>query len=269
MPELPEVETIVRQLNIKIKSKVISKIKVIDYNHKIQGDLKNQALSKINQVKRRAKIIIFDLANGYSFLLHLKMTGQLLYYPKPPKEIKKSTHIIFYFKDDSVLLFNDFRKFGYVKLMKTKEVDGHLIKQMVGPEPLEINLKAFQKLLAQRPNSKIKPILMDQSFIAGLGNIYVQEACYQAGILPTRKISSLTKNETKKLHQAIQKILRLAIKHQGTSFDNIYVTPDNQKGEFDKFLKVYHQEVCQKCRSRLIRSVLGSRGTYHCPKCQK
>lgn len=274
MPELPEVETIVRQLDKKIKNKTISQIKIIDYAGNVHGDLTKKALARIEEVKRRAKILIFTLSNGYSFLIHLKLTGQLLYYPHSPipqdsLNVPKATHIIFYFRDGSALFFNDFRKFGYVKLMKTAEVDSHLIKQGIGPEPLEISLSNFKKLLEKKPNAQLKPLLMDQSFIAGLGNIYAQEACYRAGILPTRKVSSLSEGEVEKIYQAIRDILHSAIKHKGTSFDTIYVTPENKRGSFDLFLKVYHQPKCRKCGSALKRMALAGRGTYFCSKCQK
>ncbi len=269
MPELPEVETIVRQLNEKIKDQTISQIKVIDYARNVHGNLAEKARARIKEVVRRAKLLIFHLSNGYSFILHLKLTGQLLYHRKLPEELPKATHVIFSFKDGSALLFNDFRKFGYVKLMETKEVDGYLIRQGLGPEPLETSLKAFKMRLEEKPKAKIKPLLMDQSFIAGLGNIYAQEACYLAGLLPTRKISSLSEGEIERLYRVIQELLRSAIKHQGTSFDTIYVTPENKRGSFDTFLKVYHQLKCHQCGSALKRIALAGRGTYYCPKCQR
>src|SRR3989339_621537 len=238
MPELPEVETIKNQLLFKIKNKIISRIKVIDYHKNVQGNIK-QILAQITDVKRRAKFLIFFLSNGYSFLIHLKMTGQLIYLPKFPDKLKKETHLVFSFSDGSTMLFNDFRKFGIVKIGKTEDLAEFLKK--FGPEPLEIKFVQFKSLLLAKSKSKLKPTLLDQKVISGIGNIYAQEACFLSGIQPTRRISTLTDLELKKLYNSIQQVLKAAIKHQGTSFDTIYVTPDGQKGNFDTYLKVYHR----------------------------
>lgn len=268
MPELPEVETIKSQLLKKIRGKTIKDLKIIDYQKNFQGDFRD-ILSKVIDVKRRAKLLVFNLSNGYSFLIHLKLTGQLIYYPQPPQEIKKAAHIVFYFNDGSTLFFNDFRKFGFLKIIKTSELKNYLQKEDYGPEPLELSYQEFKELLNKKPKAKIKPLLMDQTFIAGLGNIYTQEACFQAGILPTRTISSLSEEETKKLFLAIQKILTESIRHQGTSFDTTYVQTSGQPGSFDAFLKVYHHHACPKCHSKLKVTSLGGRSTYYCEKCQR
>lgn len=267
MPELPEVETIKNQLIQKIKGKTIKRIKIIDYHQKIQGDTKN-LLAKITGIQRRAKLLLFNLSNHYSFIIHLKLTGQLVYQDKP-REIPKFAKVVFTFRDNSCLFFNDFRKFGFIKIMKTSEVENYLKKQGFGPEPLEITYSRFKHLLEKKPRSKIKPVLMDQTFLAGLGNIYAQEACFLAGILPTRTLASLTEPEIKKLYQAIQNVLKSSIQHQGTSFDTTYVTAEGKPGHFDSYLKVYHQPNCPKCRSKLKISKLASRSTYYCEKCQK
>lgn len=207
MPELPEVETIKKQLLTKVKNKIITDANIIDYARNVKGDPK-KFLAKIIDIQRRAKLIIFNLSNGFSFIVHLKLTGQLICYQKFPSEIKKATHLIFTFHDNTCLFFNDFRKFGFVKIMKTDEVEEYFEKQKLGPEPLTIPFPKFKKLLQKKPRSKIKPVLLDQKFIAGLGNIYAQEACFQAGIMPTRTIATFNEKETKKLYQAIQKILK-------------------------------------------------------------
>lgn len=267
MPELPEVETIKDQLSKKIRGKIIKDLQVIDYQKNVQGRVKD-ILARITDIKRRAKLLIFHLANRCSFLIHLKLTGQLVYHEKP-KEISPSTKIVFTFQDGSRLFFNDFRKFGFLKIMETREVESYLKKEGYGPEPLELSSEEFKRLLTGKPKARIKPLLMDQTFLAGLGNIYAQEACFLAGILPTRIISSLSEEEIKKLYQAIQKILSESIRHQGTSFDTTYVTPENKPGGFDAYLKVYHQEKCSSCHTKLKIISLGGRSTYYCPKCQK
>lgn len=267
MPELPEVETIKNQLLRKVKTKTIDEVKVIDYQKNIHGERK-KLLSKIIEIKRRAKLLIFELANGYSFLIHLKLTGQLIYYPQT-QESSPFTKMVFNFSDGSQLFFNDFRKFGFVKVMETSKVEDYLKKEGYGPEPLTLTLAQFKGLLNKKPKLKIKPLLMDQTFMAGMGNIYAQEGCFAAGILPTRIISSLREEEIKKLFQAIQEILTSAISHQGTSFDTTYVTPENKPGGFDSYLKVYHQSSCAKCKSKLKIIKMEGRSTYYCEKCQK
>jgi len=268
MPELPEVETIKNQLLKKVNSKYIKEIKVIDYQKNIKGN-KNHLLAKITHIQRRAKQIIFNLSNSYSFVVHLKMTGQLIYHSKLPSEIKKTTHVIFYFKDNTFLLFNDFRKFGFIKIFKTKELEKYFQYQNLGPEPLPLNFSKFKQIFQKRPRSKIKPLLLDQKVIAGLGNIYAQEACFKAGILPTRLISSLDDLELKKLLLAIKSILKSAIKHQGTSFDVSYRTVEGKPGGYGPYVKVYHRKECPKCKRKLKVIRQNSRSTFYCSKCQK
>ena len=266
MPELPEVETITNQLSKKVKGKIISKIEVRDYNKRFQGKRK-LVLSKIIEIERRAKQIIFDLANHNSFIIHLKMSGQLVYHSKLPAEIKKATHVIFTFSDGTYLFFNDFRKFGFVKVMKTGQVDDYF--KNYGPDSLKVNLPDFKKVLWKKRRSKLKPTLLDQKVLTGLGNIYAQEACFKANVLPDRMIGSLTDSELKKLHSGIKQILKAAIKHQGTSFDASYRTVENKPGNYKKYIKVYHQKECFKCKRKLKSEKLGGRSTYYCEKCQK
>ncbi len=268
MPELPEVETIKVQLSKKVKRKTIVRVKVRDYSKRVRGNKKN-FLAKIKSVQRRAKLIIFNLSNDYSFIVHLKMTGQLVYYRRPPKELKKATHVIFYFSEGSQLFFNDFRKFGFVKIMKTNKVERYFKEKKIGPEALEVSFNHFKKILGRKKRSKIKPVLLDQKVIAGLGNIYAQEACFKAKILPTRMISNLDNLELKRLYFAIQTILKAAIKYQGTSFDTSYRTVENQPGSYEPYVKVYHRKNCPKCKSKLKIIKQNSRSTYYCEKCQR
>lgn len=152
--------------------------------------------------------------------------------------------------------------------MKTDELETYLKKQNFGPEPLTLSFPKFRQLLQKKPKAKLKPLLMDQTFIAGLGNIYAQEACFRAKISPLRTISSLTPSETRLLYQAIQSLLKSALQHQGTSFDTTYVTTTGQPGYFDSYLKVYHQKNCPRCQTRLKIIKLNGRSTYYCGKCQ-
>lgn len=268
MPELPEVETLKRGLLRKVKGKTISKIDIIKYK-KADRKIKKLALAKVVNVRRRAKLLVFDLSNGYSLAVHVKLTGYFYFQPRGKNLIDKITRVVFWFKDGSVLLFEDVRKFGWIKIMKTKVVDEFLSKFKFGPEPLEreFTLKKFKELLAKRSRSKIKPLLLDQKFVAGIGNIYAQEACYCAGILPMRQAGSLNDMEIKKLHQCIIKILKLSVKHQGTSAVD-YVTVEGKKGTFGSLLKVYRRKKDPRGH-KLTRVVMGSRGTSYCKLCQK
>ena len=266
MPELPEVETLRKGLLRKIKGLTISKVDIIDYKN-ADRKIKKLALAKIKDVKRRAKLLIIDLSNGYSLVIHVKLTGYFYFKKKGKVKADKATHVIFWFKDGSALLFEDVRKFGWVKIMKTKEVDKFLSN--FGPEPLskEFTVKKFKEILKKKLKSKIKPLLMDQTFIAGIGNIYAQESCYCAGILPFRKVESLSDKEIKKLHSCIVKILKLAVKHKGTSAVD-YVTVEGKKGSFEPLLKVYQRKKDPRGH-KLTRIVLGGRGTNYCKVCQK
>ena len=268
MPELPEVETMKRQLESCLKGKTIQKVEFIDYK-KADAKIKKKGLSKVKGVRRRAKILMIDLANGYTIVVHVKLTGHF-YFQKKGQNLKdKFTHVIFYLDKCQALLFEDMRKFGWMRLKKTKEVDDYLEREFkFGPEPLEkeFSLKWFKEKLAKKP-TKIKPLLMDPKFVVGIGNIYAQEACYCAGILPHRPAKSLSSKEVEKLFKCIKKILPLAIKHQGTSADT-YVTLSGKKGTFEPLLKVYQRKKDPKGHELKVDKLAG-RGTRYCPKCQK
>lgn len=278
MPELPEVETIKNQLKNKIKLKTIKKIEV-----KLSKMVKNTSVvffkkkvvgTKIKNIERRAKLLIIHLDNGYSLVIHLKLSGQLVYYPRSEQKKEKYTHLIYYFSDNSCLCHNDLRQFGYVKLTKTINLESFFHQLNLGPEPLAKNftLKKFKELLNKRPNSKIKPLLMDQSFIAGIGNIYAQEACWGAQILPIRLAKSLKENEIKKLHHCLIKILKEAIKNRGTTVaDAHYVDAQGKSGKYINRLKVYQRQgkKCFRCRQKIKRIKLGGRGTNYCLGCQR
>lgn len=278
MPELPEVETIKNQLKAKIKSKTIKKIEVklpkivkdtsvIFFKKKVIG-------TKIKNVERRAKLLIIHLNNGYSLIIHLKLSGQLVYYPNSEQKKEKYTHLIYYFSDNSCLCHNDLRQFGYVKLIKTINLEVFFHQLNLGPEPLAkgFTLEKFKELLNKRPNSKIKPLLMDQSFIAGIGNIYAQEACWCAQILPIRLVKSLIEKEIKKLYHCLIKILKEAIKSRGTTAaDAHYVDAKGKSGKYINRLKVYQRQnkKCFRCQQKIEKIKLGGRGTSYCLGCQK
>lgn len=242
MPELPEVETIRRQLERKIVGKKLNDKKIVG-------------------VRRRAKILIIDFNDGSSLLFHLKLTGQLIFNGRP----SKYTRQVFKFDDGSQLVFNDARKFGWWKYVK----DSKPIEQGFGPEALEISLENFKTLLRKRPNAKIKPLLMDQKAIAGIGNIYSDEILFAARIHPLRRVKTLTPKEIKMIWLNVRKILQAATKNRGTS-ENTYLDAMGKKGDYLKYLKVYRKEgqKCPRCGGIVKRIKIGGRSGHFCPKCQ-
>lgn len=242
MPELPEVETIRRQLARKIIGKKLN-------NRKVTG------------VRRRAKVLIIDFSDNSSLILHLKLTGQLIFNGKP----LPSTRKVFYFRDGSHLIFNDTRKLGWWKIVK----NSWMIEKQFGPEALGINLSAFKNILSGRPNSKIKPLLMDQKFIAGIGNIYSDEILYAAKVHPLRRVKTLNDKEAEQIFHNIGKILRAAIKHQGSSVE-YYIDACGKKGNFIRYHRVYQKEgrKCRRCAAIIERIKIGGRSARFCPDCQ-
>jgi len=277
MPELPEVETIKRQLAKTIVGKKVKNVKINlakMVNLPVAKFKKTVVGAKIEEIKRRAKILIFDLDNNWSVLIHLKLTGQLIFHDDktegdPPT---KYTHIIYYFTDGTKLYHNDLRQFGWERLIQTTVLSEYWQKEKLGPEPLDkdFNLAEFTQILKSRPQAVIKPLLMDQKAIAGIGNIYSDESLFVAKILPTRKASTLKPKEIDKLFQAIKQILIKAITRHGTSVQD-YVDSHGQKGNFAPKLFVYnrHGQPCKKCHTKITRLKLRGRSAHYCPQCQK
>lgn len=279
VPELPEVETIKQELNDIIIGKKIKDVDIILARiiNLAPSEFKEKSISAVvKNIERKAKNLIITLISSQNkknyLLIHLKMTGQLIYIPPGSKDTKnKYTHVIFNFTDTSKLLFNDLRQFGYIKLLTEKELDEYFKKQNFGYEPLEKNftLEKLKELLKDR-KGKIKTILMDQTFIAGIGNLYAAEICFYAKVNPARQISTLTDNEIKNIYSGIKKILAEALKHKGSSVEN-YVDIYGKQGEFVPLLKVYgrKEKKCYRCGGIIQTVKLGGRGTYFCPNCQK
>ena len=242
MPELPEVETIRRQLEGKIIGK------------KLEG-------KKIAKVRRRAKILMLDFTDGSSLAFHLKLTGQLIFNGQPSRYTRK----VFNFDDGSRLIFNDARKFGWVKKLKETKT----LEEKFGPEAPDIKLNTFFELLRRRPNAKIKTLLMDQKFIAGIGNIYSDEILFAAKVHPLRRAKTLSEKEVKKIFQNIKKILKEAIRHHGSSVES-YLDACGKKGDFVKYHKVYQREgkKCGRCGGIIKRIKIGGRSAHFCEKCQ-
>jgi len=299
MPELPEVETIrlglaKRILGVPIKDVEVRKAKIIrGQAKKLVAALRGQ---KFLSISRRGKLLIFAFSSqgksaphssqsdvGFSYMLvHLKMTGQLIYqkgktliagghsWPSLQDPLpNKYSHFIMDFADGGRLFFNDMRQFGYIELADAKRLAQAL--DVFGPEPLEpdFTFEVFNQMLGKRTIA-IKAALLNQSVLAGVGNIYADESLFLAGIKPTRRVNSLTKAEKKALFKAIPVILKRAITYGGTTFSD-YRDVEGQKGNFTRLLKVYGRggQVCVKCKiTKLIKAVVAGRGTVWCTFCQ-
>lgn len=287
MPELPEVETIRRDLSKVIVGKKIIGVEVLN-----QSPLKDSAVNFVKAQKNKivknvgrvGKLMMWELSDGNFLLIHLKMTGQLIYrydhkiveggHNLPIFQEKdlptKYTWVTWKFNDGSKLYFNDMRKFGYLKIVGITEKEK--IESGYGIEPLTKNftLANFTKIFSGRKIS-VKAILLNQQLVAGIGNIYADEICFEAGLLPHAPAGKLGAKEIKKLFVAAQVILRKAIRHKGTTFRD-YINPHGRKGNFSDFLRVYQRdgEKCLRCKKGIItKKKIGGRGSRYCPVCQK
>ncbi len=266
MPELPEVETIKRELKSEFLGKKI--IDVFVNNPKVirepgqEGFVKGLKNATIKNILRKGKLLILELSSGCALTIHLKMTGQLVY---PGNG--KTSRVSFKFSNGKLLDFNDQRLFADLRLVE----DWHALRfiQRLGPEPFGLNTDKFDKMLENK-KTKIKPLLMDQAFISGVGNLYAAEALFRAGISPERSAQSLTANERKKLLKEIKDTLREATRHKGSSVDN-YVHLNGKRGNYAKYHKVYGRNglACLVCKKPIKRISLAGRGSYFCPNCQK
>ncbi len=274
MPELPEVETVRRSLEEKLKGKTLAGAEVyldkivrdsdpVSLNEKIKG-------KKVTGIERRGKYLVFHLTGGTSMVVHLRMTGQLLYCSQE-QEIAKHTHVVFNFNDGHQLRFVDQRQFGKIHLVPVKELNSHPGLKSLGVEPLS---KAFTREFFRRElrnrRTKIKPLLLDQTFVAGIGNIYADEALFRAMINPERVAATLTPRETSRLYMAIKEVLKEGIANKGTSVKD-YVDGEGNKGNNQNNLRVYGRdgEPCVKCGKTLEKKSIGGRSSHYCPKCQK
>jgi formamidopyrimidine-DNA glycosylase len=263
MPELPEVETVRQDVLPFVKGRTIKNIEIIDPRN-IKGIAANKLKKKLTgqkilDVKRRAKYLLFKLASGNYFTVHLGMTGRLLF--APDDYVK----VIFHLSGNRVLYYSDARLFGKIRFY-----EGYPDLSL-GPEPLgrEFTAARFKEMLKTK-KGPIKNVLLDQKFISGIGNIYAIESLFRAAIDPRRPANKLKDSEIKKLYHYIKKVLFEALGYRGTS-DRWFLDAHGKKGGFQLRLKVYGRkgEPCFKCKTPIQRIVMGQRGTYFCPKCQK
>ena len=287
MPELPEVETVRMGLSRLIISKSITDV-AFDWPKGFPNSTSDVEAfligANIIDVRRRAKVLLIDLSSKYTLVIHLKMTGQLVFRGEEqfgaghPNESligklpDKSTRLQFDFTDGSHLFFNDQRKFGWVKLIPSLEVENLDFFKKVGPEPLhdEFTSAVFIDRMMRRKNSGVKAVLLDQTVLAGIGNIYADEALWGAKIHPSTLVRDISKTKLVKLHEEIQFVLRLSIE-KGGSTDRNYVNAEGKRGSYIDFARVFRREKlpCPRCGSTIIKTRVAGRGTHTCPKCQR
>jgi formamidopyrimidine-DNA glycosylase len=271
MPELPEVETVVRGLRKTVLGKKIKSLKIYPSRvlHSSPAFLKRNLIrQRIQEISRRGKNIIIKLSSGDLLLIHLGMTGNLFYLNRATF-MGKHDHIELEFTDKTYLKYSDIRKFGKFRLIKSSQAIKEDVLKTLGPEPLEISRNDLVQLL-QKKKGKIKSVLLNQAIIAGIGNIYADEALFEAKIHPLQKVSDISRNRLIKLHQAIQKILKKAIKAGGSSVDN-YRDVKGETGFFQFYHKAYGREgePCRSCGTKIKRIIINQRSAHFCPKCQK
>lgn len=300
MPELPEVESIRIQLEKFIVGHTIQKLEV--RNEKYKLDEENIVGAKIKNVRRFGKVLVIDLSNGYSIVTHVKMTGQFIYQgPNLPPSGRgsaglskkvvggvpgKHTHVIFTLDRGGKLYFNDYRRFGWMRLEKSPNIpaspagrqnskDPNSFIGRLGKEFLkDLNEKEFSDILS-KSKKPIKILLMDQEKMAGVGNIYANDALWLAKVEPKSLSSSLSLRKKEILFNAIETVLKEGIKRGGAS-ELAFVTPDGGEGKYQDFTLVYGREgepcknpACRQAGVKIIKIKLGGRGTYFCPVCQK
>lgn len=314
MPELPEVETIRIGLSQFLQGKQVQSVHSDNAKSfpNAPKDVDEFLIgAKITDVRRRAKVLLIDLGNEYTLVIHLKMTGQLVFVqatgrqtvkskkqnvdqpstnyhlPTTKAEVRfgaghpsdslvgalpdKSTRVTIKFTDGSNLFFNDQRKFGWVRLMPTIEVPNIDFMKKVGPEPLEADFtqSIFRDRTRRRAKSNIKAVLLDQTVLAGVGNIYADESLWGAKIHPTTVVSTLSDQRLNKLYDVLLAVLRLSIE-KGGSTDKNYVNAEGKKGSYLSFANVFRKEgqPCSRCGTTIIKTRVAGRGTHLCPNCQ-
>lgn len=329
MPELPEVETIKRGLNKLIIGRTITAVHSNSTRSfpNAQADVAHFLINaSITDIRRRAKVLLIDLSTNYTLVIHLKMTGQLVFVgravgatsrndplqpksdqvPGPLSDLErsriieesapkgdhnearfagghpndsligvlpdKSTHVTFEFTDGSHLYFNDQRKFGWVRLIPTVEVPNIDFMKRVGPEPLETDFtaKQFAQRFKRRARTKIKAAILDQSVIAGVGNIYADESLWGAKIHPATMVSDLPYSKFKLLYSEVRYVMNLSIENGGSTNRN-YVNAEGKKGSYMEFARVFRREglPCHRCSAEIIKTRVAGRGTHICPSCQR
>ncbi|HET6864249.1 MAG TPA: bifunctional DNA-formamidopyrimidine glycosylase/DNA-(apurinic or apyrimidinic site) lyase [Candidatus Saccharimonadales bacterium] len=288
MPELPEVETIRAGLANLLPGRVVKDV-WYDWDRSFPNAPADVARflvgAKVEKVRRRAKVLIIELSGGWALIIHLKMTGQLVFLGQgqrfgaghPGKDMlgelpAKSTRVVIDFTDGSKLYFNDQRKFGWMRLLPAIEIPEIDFFKKVGPEPLDADFTVdmFIERLMRRKNTSIKAALLDQTVIAGVGNIYADESLWGAKIHPATIVSKVPRAKLVLLYNSLRDVLNLSIK-KGGSTDKNYVDAEGKKGSYLSFANVFRKQgqPCPRCGTPIEKIRVAGRGTHFCPHCQK
>ncbi len=270
MPELPEVETIARDLRgALIGQSVVAAYIVNEAIIEPERDYDPAELvgKRITRIDRRGKNLLFYFESGLAMICHLKMTGRLIVDDTVPNQGK---HLHFWIQfERNRLSFYDVRKFGRICFISEKRIDRHPRLARLGPEPFDIIGSRFVSVVKAR-HKAIKLTLMDQEVIAGIGNIYADESLYSAGIRPTRRSSELSRRQLSRLYECVRLTLQKAIDNRGSSVDD-YLDGNGRKGNFQNLIEVYGRTgaACRRCGATIKRITIGGRSTHYCPHCQR
>ena len=290
MPELPEVEVIRSGLSELIARKTIEKVNVLNAKS-FQASTSSIDVfvnnSTILSVKRRAKILLIELSSGYSLIIHLKMTGQLLFRDNQNKSKNfagghpsdsflsvlpdNHTRVELIFTDSTTLFFNDMRKFGWIKLLPTTELKEEKFIAKLGPEPLIGNpTPEYLKRISRHPKSLVKAALLNQEIVAGIGNIYADEALWGAMIHPKTRVENLSKKQLENILNAAIEVMSFSI-NKGGSTDRNYLNAKGEKGSYLTFANVFRKEgkPCPRCGHVIEKIRVAGRGTHICSNCQQ
>lgn len=282
MPELPEVETIRRGLDKFIVEQTIQKVTIL-CEKSFRGDKKYVEGQKILKIDRRGKALLIQLENNMWMMIHLRMTGQLIYVGEEKfaaghpdggfteKMPGHHTRVYFDFGNGFQLFFNDQRKFGFISVMDELGIATDPFLTKLGPEPWDMAPDDFYNMLQRHKNSPVKAVILDQSNIAGVGNIYADEGCFYAGILPWRHCGDIEREEADKLLEGLATVMQRSINSGGSTMKD-YVRADGTKGSYlEKFAQVFRREglECPRCGGIIEKTRAAGRGTHYCKGCQK
>ena len=289
MPELPEVEVVKRTLNSKVQNLIIKKVKINDGRlryHITRNDTRKIVGLRLEKIKRRSKYLIFFFSKNAVMLVHLGMTGKFFftnnknmkyktsfYYDINEEKDQKHDRIVFFLNKNRKLIYNDVRKFGFIKVYSKNDLKNNLHLYNLGPEPLS---QEFNYIYAKNyiigKKRLIKDIIMDQRFVSGVGNIYANEILFLSKVKPNRKVKNLQDFELKKVIKFTKSVLTRSIKLGGSSIKD-FSSSDGKKGSFQQHFNVYGKKGDQcsneNCKNKIIRSIISNRATYQCLKCQK
>jgi formamidopyrimidine-DNA glycosylase len=282
VPELPEVETLRRELERTLPGRVVAGLEIALPKLFLGPLLPNELLGRrVEDLRRRAKFLIVELSDELTLLVHLRLSGQLVHrsaagqtlaaggHPVPPFDAPlphKATHAVFRFDDNSCLYLTDIRQFGRLWLMPSSDVDEFLRRTRLGPEPLtdDFSELEFRQRLADRPRTALKPLLLDQTFVGGVGNIYADEIAFEAGLSPLAPAGALSPARVADLHRSIRSVLQHAVTEGVAEILNGRANPEHG------FPRVHGRagQPCPRCGTRIVKTRVAGRGTYTCPVCQ-